>query len=96
MQVIGDSAQVIASMVNAVQIYVFNYLYGLAAEALTNRENHRTDTEHEDSLVGKFFVFQFVNSYSSFFYIAFVAEHMAKPVNAKPGDVGKTHDKKAI
>jgi len=79
--VVSDStAQIAVSIVNAIQIYVFNYLYGKAAEALTARENHRTDTAHENSLVAKFFVFQFVNSYSSFFYISFVAAHMARPV----------------
>ena len=87
---IGDTmSSVIASIVNAVQIYVFNYLYGVCAESLTQRENHRTDSEHEDALVGKYFVFQFVNSYSSFFYIAFVAEHMPKPQNAAESDVGE-------
>jgi hypothetical protein len=31
-----------------------------------------TDTKYEDALISKTFVFQFVNSYASLFYIAFV------------------------
>jgi hypothetical protein len=65
-------AGIIASIANAVQIQVMNMIYGDVAIKLTNFENHRTDTEYEDSLIGKTFVFQFVNSFASLFYIAFV------------------------
>lgn len=34
-------------------------------------ENHRTQTSYEDALIIKLFGFQFVNSYTSLFYIAF-------------------------
>ena len=34
-------------------------------------ELHRTQTEHEDSLISKTYIFQFVNYYSSLFYIGF-------------------------
>ena len=33
---------------------------------------HRTQTEYEDALSFKMYMFQFVNFYSSIFYIAFV------------------------
>ena len=39
---------------------------------LNDLENHRTETEHEDALIMKAFFFQFSNSYSALFYIAFV------------------------
>ena len=32
----------------------------------------RTDTEYNDALIGKLFVFSFVNSYASLFYVAFL------------------------
>jgi uncharacterized membrane protein len=72
-----DYAQIIVSIINAIQIYVFNYLYGKIAEALTLRENHRTDTEYEDSLIAKFFSFQvffffFKNIIFSFYFIYFL------------------------
>src|SRR5690554_3240474 len=65
---------VIASVLNAVQIQVMNFAYGVVADALTDRENHRTDTQYEDSLIAKLFLFQFVNSYASLFYVAFVQQ----------------------
>jgi Calcium-activated chloride channel len=39
---------------------------------MTEWENHETDSKYLDSLVFKLFCFQFVNSYSSLFYIAFI------------------------
>lgn len=43
---IGDSnAQTVASIANAVQIQVLNYVYSFLANALSERENHRTATQ---------------------------------------------------
>jgi hypothetical protein len=43
---VGDSnAQTIASIANAVQISLVNYIYSFVANALSERENHRTNTE---------------------------------------------------
>jgi hypothetical protein len=69
------SAQV-ASIINAILIMVLNNLYSGMAERLNNFENHRTDTEYEDHLIGKTFMFQFVNSYASLFYIAFIKNNI--------------------
>lgn len=63
---------IIASLLNAIQIYILNELYGRVAIYLNNYENHRTDTDYEDSLISKTFIFQFVNSFSALFYIAFI------------------------
>ena len=43
---------------------------------LTKWENNRKDSDYENSLVYKIFLFQFVNNYSSFFYIAFIAKFL--------------------
>mmetsp|Transcript_16737 Transcript_16737/g.28381 ORF Transcript_16737/g.28381 Transcript_16737/m.28381 type:complete len:742 (+) Transcript_16737:144-2369(+) len=67
---------IIAGIANAVLIQVLNAAYSFVAIRLTEYENHRTDTEYEDFLIGKTFVFQFVNSFASLFYLAFV-----KPYN---------------
>lgn len=67
-------ASSVASILNAIQIQVMNIVYGNIADALTDRENHRTDTQYEDSLIAKMFMFQFVNSYASLFYVAFIQE----------------------
>jgi hypothetical protein len=84
----GAYASSVASLVNAFQIQFMNIVYGQLAVWLTDRENHRcvqprcvcstpilinrTDTHYEDSLIAKLFAFQFVNSYASFFYVAFI------------------------
>lgn len=39
---------------------------------LTELENQRTQTQYEESLTLKLYMFQFVNYYSSIFYIAFL------------------------
>lgn len=69
-------APYIASTINAVFILVANYFYGKLARALNELENHRTDTEYVDQLILKEFAFQFVNSYSSFFYLAFLQYYL--------------------
>mmetsp|Transcript_20422 Transcript_20422/g.69393 ORF Transcript_20422/g.69393 Transcript_20422/m.69393 type:complete len:748 (+) Transcript_20422:84-2327(+) len=63
---------VYASLVNAVVIQVLNAVYFNLALKFNDYENHRTDTEYEDALIAKVFVFQFVNSYAALFYIAFI------------------------
>ncbi|CAM9680880.1 unnamed protein product [Chrysoparadoxa australica] len=65
-------ASIIPALVNAIQIIVMNYIYSSVALKLNKMENHRTDTEFEDNLILKTFLFQFVNSYASLFYIAFI------------------------
>ncbi len=37
----------------------------------------RTETEFVDSLILKIFFFQFINSYASFFFLAFIAENVS-------------------
>ncbi len=71
-----SNAQTLASIANAVQIQVMNFIYSFLANALSERENHRTDTQFEDSMITKIFLFQFVNSYASFFYLAFLAKYI--------------------
>lgn len=73
-QTSAADAQTLVSVLNAIQIQVMNIFYSFIAKALTDWENYRTETEYEDSMITKIFVFQFINSYASFFYLAFVAE----------------------
>lgn len=74
---VGTYASTIASVLNTVQITVFNYIYRAIVVKLTDYENPRTDTIYEDSLIMKLFVFQFVNSYASFFFLAFIALNLS-------------------
>ena len=76
---VGSYSSFVASLLNSFTITVFNFLYSHVSTKLTNFENHRTDTVYEDSMITKLFMFQFVNSYSSFFYLAFVAPYRPTP-----------------
>nr|XP_023017814.1 anoctamin-2-like [Leptinotarsa decemlineata] len=60
-----------AACINLVFIVIFNYIYTLLAEYLTEFELLRTQTEFDDSLTLKIYLLQFVNYYASIFYIAF-------------------------
>lgn len=60
---------------NAVTILITDAIYSQIALYLNDRENHRTQTQYEDNLIGKTFAFQFVNSYASLVYIAFIKDY---------------------
>lgn len=68
-------APVIASTsgacINLIFIMIMGRFYENVALKLTQWEMHRTQTEFENNLTFKVFLFQFVNFYSSIFYIAF-------------------------
>eukprot|EP01051_Picozoa_sp_SAG22_P009632 SAG22_NODE_815_length_7037_cov_6.192130_5_plen_482_part_00 len=49
-------------------------LFYAIARQLTRWENHRTQSEVENSLVAKNFAFQFINNYFVLFYIAYLRE----------------------
>jgi len=51
---------------------ILGRLYEIIAYKLTQWEMHRTQTEFENHFAIKVFIFQFVNIYSSIFYIAFI------------------------
>eukprot|EP00808_Paulinella_micropora_P001738 g31328.t1 len=70
-----DQAAAITGVINAVQIQVLNAIYGSVAVKLNDYENHRTATEYDNALIAKSFLFKFVNSYNSMFYIAFFKKH---------------------
>ena len=59
---------------NAVQIQIFNFFYTFTAKKLNDWENYEYSNDYFDRLTLKLFVFQFVNSYSSLFYIAYAKD----------------------
>ena len=87
----GLNAQSLASSLNAIVILIANPIYFDFATYLCTLENHRTDSSVYNSMVGKLFVFQFVNSYASFLYLAFIAAYVT-PAPGTPeeylGDCG--------
>jgi anoctamin-10/anoctamin-7 len=67
----ATQATVVGALINVVVIQFFNIVYNSVGKFLNEFENHRTDSDFEDSLIAKSFLFKFVNSYFSLFYIAF-------------------------
>ncbi|GCC33558.1 hypothetical protein chiPu_0012028 [Chiloscyllium punctatum] len=65
------ATSVTASLINFLFIMILNILYERVAIWITDFELPRTQTDYENSLTVKMFLFQFVNYYSSCFYIAF-------------------------
>jgi len=59
-----------ASVIQAIMIQIFTQIYNWMAEALTLAENHKFQTNFYTSYLKKMFIFQLVNQYSAFFYIA--------------------------
>ncbi|XP_047120031.1 anoctamin-1-like isoform X1 [Schistocerca piceifrons] len=61
-----------AATINLICIMTLNWFYDWLAVRLTEWELLRTQTEFDDSLTLKIYLFQFVNYYTSIFYIAFL------------------------
>lgn len=63
---------ILLTLINTLQIIVFNYIYTRLAIIFTNQENHPTNQEYVDSLIFKLFTFAFFNTFNSMFIIAFI------------------------
>lgn len=72
-----------AGVITLISINILSYVYTPIAQRLTNWETPRTQSQWEHNFTYKMFIFQFVNWYSSLFYIAFFkTEHFT----GVPGD----------
>mmetsp|Transcript_65795 Transcript_65795/g.157225 ORF Transcript_65795/g.157225 Transcript_65795/m.157225 type:complete len:737 (-) Transcript_65795:223-2433(-) len=67
----GRGNRYLFQFINALMVELLNYLFTLVAKWLTDRENHRAESEYSSHLLAKTVVFKFVNSYISLYYIAF-------------------------
>lgn len=67
---------IVVATLNTVQIALMNLVYDALALKLNDWENHRTQSDYENSLIIKKVGYQFVNYYISLFYVAFVKEHV--------------------
>jgi hypothetical protein len=61
----------IAGVVNGIQIQIFNFVYAKVSVGLNDWDNHRTDSQYENFLIGKSFGFKVINSFATFVYIGF-------------------------
>ena len=87
-----NMATLIPSLVNAVQILIFNQIYSALAYHLTNYENHKTQTRYERSLILKTYIFQFLNSFNILFYIAFAKRSVTGCIMEVNGSTVKSED----
>ena len=62
----------VVTLINTVQIIIFNFVYTTIAIIFTNHENHETDQNYINALVFKLFTFSFFNTFNSMFIIAFI------------------------
>ncbi|CAI2175932.1 18391_t:CDS:10 [Funneliformis geosporum] len=69
-----------SSVANLISIIILNTLYSYVAVWLTDLENHRTETEYEDALILKTFIFEFVNNYAALFYIFIFKQGLLKTI----------------
>eukprot|EP01132_Coremiostelium_polycephalum_P002708 gene2708-3359_t len=78
LQAIKDEtiASAVGSLINATVIQILNSLYKKLAFFLTEKEDHRTQSSFNSSFMIKLCLFQFVNSFSSLFYIAFIKDNV--------------------
>jgi hypothetical protein len=69
-----EGASDIVSMYQAVQITILSTVFEVVARILNDWENHRTEIDHEDSLIFKIFLFEMVNQFGSLLYTTFILE----------------------
>lgn len=67
----NDIVQILLTLLNTVQIVIFNTIYANLALKLNNFENHKLFSSYENSLVLKIFFFNFVNTFFSLIFVAF-------------------------
>lgn len=56
-------------------IQIFQFVYNAVAEISTKMENHKYQVDFYSSYLMKLFIFQFVNQFSAFFFIAVKQKH---------------------
>ena len=68
----------VPAFINVLLIGLFGRIYKFLAFKLVYRENHRYEHKLENSLINKFYMFQFVNTYISFFVFIFYHQSFKK------------------
>ncbi|ESO12408.1 hypothetical protein HELRODRAFT_62245, partial [Helobdella robusta] len=72
-----------AAIINLILIFILNFVYEKLAIKLTDWECLRTQHDYDNSLRYKIYILQFVNFYSSLFYIAFIKGRFNGPPNER-------------
>lgn len=61
----------LAGALNGLVIFILTVIYDAVAAVVVRWENHKYESDHENSLILKLFVFNFIVSYITLFYYAF-------------------------
>lgn len=80
---------IVACGVQAMMVQTFTAIYNWMAEALTLAENHKFQQHFYQSYLKKMFIFQLVNQYSAFFYMA--VKQQFTPGGCPGGEDGCVH-----
>ena len=80
-----------AATINLLMIQLLTFVYVKIAVFLTNWENPRTVTEFHNSFTMKMYAFEFVNTYSSLFYVAFFQSSL---INGNPVRYNRIHGRR--
>lgn len=73
---VNSNSAILISILQSVVIMILNKMFSNAATYATDRENHRTQSSYENSLILKRFVFEFCDFFLYLFYIAFAEMNM--------------------
>ncbi|XP_063690723.1 anoctamin-7-like [Bolinopsis microptera] len=79
----NEIAICVTGSLSATLIICLSYVYRIIANKLTDRENHRTQRDHDNHLSFKIYLFEFVNYYSTLFYIAFIKGNVTSPADPR-------------
>ena len=62
----------LSSILSVVSIFILSSIYRRVAEYLNNIENYKYETKYMDALIGKNFLFDFINLYGTLTWIGIV------------------------
>ncbi|CAD8202207.1 unnamed protein product [Paramecium octaurelia] len=68
----------IPSILQAVSINFFNFIYNKVGQTFNVLENHKILSTYENSLVAKFTIFRFVNNFIQFFITSFLSSYFVQ------------------
>lgn len=67
----------ILPIIQAQCIAIMNVQFSKVAVYTTNRENHKVKSNYENTIILKRYIFEFMDNYMCFFYIAFINQNFA-------------------
>lgn len=63
---------ILSAVISIVSIYILDFVYKKVAVLLNDNENYKQASAYQDALIGKNFLFDFINFYSTLFWIGVI------------------------